>query len=299
VFLAVVIYLAAIAFMQAGVSYIKDTSSTNEIAEAIKLNYQNLPDSMYTLLCSITGGIDWKDAAMPVWHFGWAYGMGFMGFVLVCILGILNIVTSVFVERASNMKRLDRDFAISEELRIMESDIQETMELFQTFDPDENNCLKQEDFHRFLKEEHVMAHFATIGIDVSDPAKFEHLLSPSDAAAGLVSINAFVTGCVSLRGAAKQSDTLSIVLAVQKLEQALHVMKSDVSESVKQMTGFVESRGGASPGHGSPVPQEEGAMNMPANRAGSPYEDRADSRNSGLSAYGMSAIRAGVGSTEV
>ena len=40
-------------------------------------------------------------------------------FYLWLCYGVLNVVTSVFVERAANMKKFDRDFAISEELRVI------------------------------------------------------------------------------------------------------------------------------------------------------------------------------------
>merc|ERR1719238_1402590 len=115
--------------------------------------------SMYTLLCSITGGIDWRDAAVPVWDFGWLYGVGFMGFVLISILGILNVVTSVFVERAQNMKRLDRDFAISEEMHIMEKDVEDTMDVFKELDPDCKGAIAVKDLRKFLQDDHVVAHF--------------------------------------------------------------------------------------------------------------------------------------------
>jgi hypothetical protein len=253
-FLLVVTYLSGVVLAQAATIYIIETSRTNETAEGVREMYSNVFEAMYTLLLSITGGIDWKDAASPVWHFGWVYGWIFMGFVLFSILGILNVVTSVFIERARNMKRFDRDYAISEELHMMERDIEDTMELFSSLAGGKES-IAVSDMHSFLKEPHVIAHFATIGIDVTDPVRFEHLLKEE---AGAVSIQAFVIGCVSLRGMAKQSDTLSIVVAVRKLESVVRHIRDDLHDSLQH-----SRRHGASSGHSRRnAPYAEGAMSV-------------------------------------
>jgi len=269
-FLLVIIYICAVTFMQAAIVYIRDTSRTNSVAQGVKELYDSLPDAMYTMLLCITGGIQWKTAAEPIWHFGWAYGMLFIGFILISILGILNVVTSVFVERATNMKRVDRDFAFLEELQLMEKDVEDTMELFKVLDPDSKNSIWMQDIQKFLKEDRVIAHFAAMGIDVRDTTKFAHLFQEGDS--GMLTMDAFVLGLMSLRGAVRESSTLSVILAVRKLESSLHYVRtnvaSDVDSAVRRMQRLV--------GHNSAAlkieagvnaaPQNEGPMTAPANR---------------------------------
>merc|ERR1719310_1602461 len=89
---------------------------------------------MYYLVAGITGGIDWTDIAWPLWNMNSVYGLCLTLYVLLSILGILNIVTGMFVERASNVSRIDRDFAISDEIQKMEENIMESVKLFVELD---------------------------------------------------------------------------------------------------------------------------------------------------------------------
>lgn len=245
-FLFVITYLCAVAFVQAAIIYIKDISRLDKVARDIEVYYPDCPKAMYTLVASITGGVDWIEVADAIWAFGWVYGLGFIVFVLVSTLGILNVVTSVFVDRARNMKNIDRDYAISEELQAMEKDVKETMELFRVLDPEKKGSISLDDLHMFLSEDRVIAHFATIGVDVTDRQKIEFLLEEKSEencvqGTGTVSINSFVIGCVNLRGGAKQSDTLSIVLAVRRLESKLTSVKMDMDSKHIQIGRLVEA----------------------------------------------------------
>merc|ERR1712196_554409 len=187
-------------------SHIKDTSSTDTIANGIEENFNSLLDTMYTLTACITGGIPWANAAKPIWEFGWPYGATFIGFVLLNILGTLNVIKGIFVERAANMKRHDRDFAISEELHLMEDEIQETMAMFQAMDEQGSGQISVEELERYLQQDRVLAHFAAIGIDVTDRSYISAILSERDKGGdgGSINIKEFVTGCIALRGVAKQ-----------------------------------------------------------------------------------------------
>lgn len=271
VFLLVIVYVCAVAFMQAATIYIKDESRTNAVAQGVRELYDNLPDAMYTMFLCITGGIEWRHAAEPIWALGRVYGSLFVGFIVVSILGIFNVVTSVFVERATTMKRLDRDYAFLEELRIMETDVEDTIGLFKVLDPEGKNNIRVQDVQKFLKNDRIIAHFAAMGVDITDTTKYSNLLQEGDS--GVLNIDSFVLGCMSLRGPVKQSETLSIILAVRKLESSLHYVRtnvaSDVDSAVRRMTRLMASNGpGATPAITglNAAPHNEGPMSMPANR---------------------------------
>jgi hypothetical protein len=234
IFLALVDYLAALAFVQAAVGYIKDESRTNNVARDIGEYYYDVPMAMYTLILSITGGIDWSVAADPVWHFGWLYGAAFLGYVLFALLGILNVVTSVFVEHAANMKSRDHDFAITEELHHMQREIEETSVLFQELDKEGKGEIAVGELHNFLRRDRIIAHFAALGIDVSD-RKFISVAFSGNDKSGNISIRDFVSGCISLRGAAKQSDTLSIVVQVKRLEKVLRKIEHEMVQNFRKL----------------------------------------------------------------
>ena len=41
------------------------------------------------------GGVDWEDAAQPIFKLGWALGLMFAFYVAVSVLCVLNIMTGV------------------------------------------------------------------------------------------------------------------------------------------------------------------------------------------------------------
>merc|ERR1712106_308782 len=106
----------------------------------------------------------------------------------------------VFVERATNMRRIDRDFAMSEEIRQLQSDLEETVGLFDRLDgndPATRGTIQINDLMNFLKEPDVIAHFLMLGIDVADR---QYIASTIDHdATGEIKIENFVHGCVALR----------------------------------------------------------------------------------------------------
>jgi len=222
VFLCLIAYLCAVAFLQAAAIYIWNDAPGQEYMLMIQEMYPNMTTTLYTLLASITGGIDWTEAAEVVWQFGFLYGLGFTLFVFVSILGILNVVTSVFVERASNMKTIDRDYAISEELRRIESDLAETVELFRRLDGDDEESLGTvtlEELLAFLKEPEVIAHFLMLGIDVTDRFYIADILDHDGT--GKIHIEKFVRGCVALSASAKKSDSVAMVNGLKEIKKEL------------------------------------------------------------------------------
>lgn len=235
VLLFIVIYLASVTLVGAAAAYVRENDNAG--AEHIHGMYDSLSNAMYTLFLSITGGMDWVDAASPTWRFGAFYGGAFMSYILFCLLGILNMITSVFIEHSSNMIKHDRDFAVSEEMRSMEAAISDTMALFETLTERGAREITKENLQGILTNGRVIAHFASIGIEISDPAFITHALGGK--VGGLVDIKNFVRGCFSLRGAAKQSDTLYIMLHLQKLEQGLEYMMRDISRNFKAFAPLV------------------------------------------------------------
>jgi hypothetical protein len=161
------------------------------------------------------------------------YGLCLTLYVLLSILGILNIVTGMFVERASNISKIDRDFAISDEIHKMEADIQESVLLFQEMDKDRAGKVDVNTFMEFLTHERVIAYFATLDIDVTDRERLQFLFDVD--ADGRVGLEEFVIGCVRLRGSAKKSDLLSVSMDMQRLSSSIVTLDKTLSTLVRQV----------------------------------------------------------------
>merc|ERR1711879_3769 len=105
-----------------------------------------------------------------LWEMHAVYGVIFLMFVLVSIMGIMNVITAIFVENACNISSIDRDFAIMQHLRVVEGDVQETISLWHELDSEGLGHVSMERFTEFFTDERVIAYFSTLEIDVSEPS---------------------------------------------------------------------------------------------------------------------------------
>jgi len=243
VFLMVITYLCSIVFIQGGILYVTEHSSRSDpVYLALDRYFNTIPQAVYFLTASITGGVDWTEVAYPLFMLGNLYGIGFMAFVLISILGILNVVTGLFVERASNIPRIDRDFAILDQIRNMEADIHETMLLFNELDANNTGLVTLQEFQNSLADERVIAYFATLQIDVTDRNRVGMLFDIDDD--NNISLEEFVVGCVKLRGYAKKTDNASIMVEMGRLHDTILLLDNTIlklSHGVKKQAGDLNS----------------------------------------------------------
>jgi len=168
-----------------------------------------VPTTMYSLLLAISGGVDWMDVVQPLAKISTVYQVLFAFYVLFVIIGVLNVLTSVFVQRASELVKLDRDLVIQCQLVSNETFLKEMKAIFEEVDVDSSGTITWEKFREYLENEHVQAYFATQQLDTSDARQLFNLLD-SDAREE-VKIEDFILGCMRLRGQAKSSDMATLL----------------------------------------------------------------------------------------
>merc|ERR1719156_143848 len=67
--------------------------------------YGSLPRTVFTLYCTISGGIDWNDTVEPLITISPAIALFFSVYIAFAVFCVLNIVTGVFVENATKIIR--------------------------------------------------------------------------------------------------------------------------------------------------------------------------------------------------
>merc|ERR1712232_118567 len=114
--LFMVAYMVAIFFMQAIADHVQTSNTDDEWRQHADSRYGSMHRCLLTLMASFSGGLDWLQAAENLETVGWAYVAVFLFYILFVLIGLLNIVTGVFVESAKNMAQLDSDLVIEQEL---------------------------------------------------------------------------------------------------------------------------------------------------------------------------------------
>jgi hypothetical protein len=207
VLLFVVIFLFSICFMHAATTYVEDGGL--EARDALQANYGSLSQTMYTLLLAISNGADWHQLAAPLGQIHWFYEMLFSFYVLFVVIGVLNVLTSNFVERARELSHLDRDLATQGELASQEAFLTEMRTVFEEVDDEQDGRITWQKFRDYLASEQAQAFFATQQLDTSDAARLFSLMDVDEA--GAVGVEEFTLGCMRLRGPAKSSDVAALL----------------------------------------------------------------------------------------
>jgi len=212
--LLLIMYLFTIIFMHGATLYFQQDSGKEDVRHALEAWYGTVGRSMYSLLLAVTGGEDWYQIAEPLGDINWLYQILFAFYVLFVVIGVLNVLTSAFVQRACELSRLDRDLAIQSELVSDESFVAEMKSIFEEVDAEGTGCIDWEQFRSFIHNEHVQAYFSTQQLDTSDARELFNLLDQDGD--GEVYIEEFILGCKKLRGQAKSSDVATLLRESKK-----------------------------------------------------------------------------------
>lgn len=154
-----------------------------------------LVPSIFSLYCSITGGLDWEMAVRPLMdHVGSEMGVLYVLYITFTVFAMLNVVTGVFIE--SVMKHANRE----NEIRTMAN----VQHLFKHLDVDSRGEITWEKFEQSLHKNEMREFFKTIDVDIRHAKNLFEVLDVD----GSGSINAaeFMDGCLRIWSPTKGLD---------------------------------------------------------------------------------------------
>merc|ERR1712037_256265 len=88
--------------------------------------------------------------AEPLGKIHWGFEVLFIVYVLFVVIGVLNVLTSSFVERARELSRLDRDLATQGELASQEVFLAEMRTIFEEVDDEKDGRITWQKFRDYL-----------------------------------------------------------------------------------------------------------------------------------------------------
>lgn len=219
----------------------------------LRTYYGSLWVALYTLFQSVTGGIDWGEGAEPLMAVGLHPIFLYIAYVALTMFAVLNVVTSVFVQNATKLALQDHDLVIQEQLNDRQAYIRAALGIFAEADSDGNGWITREQFERHLADPRVRAFFSCLELTGLEARRLFDMLDPD--ASGVVDAEQFVTGCMSLRGAAKTMDVAALAFEHRRLAESVHARLDQIlgarggasGDTVAlNLSGTPFSRGGAS-----------------------------------------------------
>eukprot|EP00930_Biecheleria_cincta_P015510 TRINITY_DN12918_c0_g1_i1.p2 TRINITY_DN12918_c0_g1~~TRINITY_DN12918_c0_g1_i1.p2 ORF type:complete len:220 (-),score=48.53 TRINITY_DN12918_c0_g1_i1:149-808(-) len=154
-------------------------------------------------------------------------GLVYCAYVVFCVLAVLNVVTGIFVGSAMKAAKDDQD---SITIRHLEH-------TFDVIDESKSGVICQEDFKQHLETKDMQDLFKSIDLDPSEADCVFKLLDLDNT--GSLDCDAFLNGCLRLRGNAKSLDLLLLLReTTRQFQKQTTLVQSMQSNQKKQLTEY-------------------------------------------------------------
>lgn len=225
VFLLMLIFMFSIFFLNGASDYMKEHNYDDEIRKSFAHWYRSLPQTMYSLLVAISGGTDWIDIMHPVKRISVTYQLVFTFYVLFVTMGVVNVLTGVFMESAADFK--DRDDTVQSEIRRLDNFVEEMLTLYDEFHPEHGGEITWERFQDYLQQEQVEAYLSSHMLETTHAKLLFHLLDHDND--HVITVYEFVIGMLRLKGPAKTYDNRVLLDQVTSLRSSMKEIQTSLS----------------------------------------------------------------------
>eukprot|EP00913_Durusdinium_trenchii_P023613 g22185.t1 len=79
--------------------------------------FGGVSESMLTLFLTVSGGMDWRDALMPLRRVSPVAAVALVMYILLTVFAVVNVVTGVFVNTAIETAMNDKDLAAMKQIQ--------------------------------------------------------------------------------------------------------------------------------------------------------------------------------------
>lgn len=172
--------------------------------------YSTLLHTISTLSMAISGGVDWRDVAIPLAEINIGLGILFGMYIAFAVLCVLNIVTGVFVDNATKTAQKDEDRLLMEDVDARKHWYSEVKRIFLEADSDNSGTLDWPKFERCVSDPRVQMLFRKVGVDMEAecPRGFFDLLD--FAGEGKIDLDDFAMALQHLHGNARSIDLVRV-----------------------------------------------------------------------------------------
>lgn len=224
VLLLFVIYVFGVWFT----SYVQSTNENLPPETVLGLDryFGSLSKSMLSLWMSITGGFNWFYIVDPLYQTDTWLAALFLAYIAITVLGVMNIVTSVFVESAMRSTQHYRDLLLQEKSRAKEVFAKHLREIFCSIDVDKSGMITLKELKQFLADEtlDLQEYLDALELNAEDAKALFKLLDTD--CSGEIDIDEFCDGCLKLKGEAKSFDINCLIFESKRVDTKLtHVMQ--------------------------------------------------------------------------
>ncbi|CAJ1428406.1 unnamed protein product [Effrenium voratum] len=244
--LAVIMFIFAVYLMQRMTPYL--SSSPRDALWEVQWSYfQNTGRTMYVLLMAGTGGKNWEEVYELIAPLGADCAIAFTFYLLFFMLGVMNIITGVFVENSAVLFKPDDSEVLDESLRQVKEDIEQVTAII-TFLADESGQLSVDEFLSAVQQESFEFALRTLGVDLRMPEHYFRTLADV-MEKDVFSVEEFVAHIVQMKGSTSRADVQSLLLETAVLQREMRQCDTSLRQILQLLRladqgGHVEMPGG-------------------------------------------------------
>jgi len=234
VLLFMIIYVFGLAFTMETLDHIESAEGLGQ-SDVAKLTYEwgSLDVSMYTLFQSISGGVSWRDPAVPLQSISILPTALFAVYIAFVYFAVLNVVTGVFVSSAVETTQRNPDLVAKSIIDNRRACADKLQQLFGALDEDGSGLITIDELELIAEDDLVKAYFQALQIDFRDAWTLFKLIDHSND--GAIKLDDFLKGCEKLRGAATSMEMAEMSYDVRKLTHKVQML----TEFMKTASGSI------------------------------------------------------------
>lgn len=181
-----------------------DTEQDPEWAQQLLPMFSSFGDAMISLLALIIGGMEWYDPYKAFSDMSILAASVLLFYVVVIVLGVLNVIAAVFVEAAISKAKTDHHLSLAEEHEVHKEMADELIRVFHAIDTDSSGVMTLQEWLTFISTEAGQQFRILYDVDSQQAADLFKVLDIDDS--GAILIEEFVVGFMKVNGAVSKFD---------------------------------------------------------------------------------------------
>mmetsp|Transcript_137050 Transcript_137050/g.242239 ORF Transcript_137050/g.242239 Transcript_137050/m.242239 type:complete len:596 (-) Transcript_137050:47-1834(-) len=208
-------------------------NSMRATIQDLSLRYGDLPSTLYTLFLCLSNGISWDYAYEPLSLMGLGYGYCFLAYIVISLFGVLNVVTSIFVESVIRSAQHHKDVIVQDKEKEKYIAVRHMQEVFRQVDFDGSGHVTSEELEHFLGAPDLRRYMEALDVSAEDTRLLFRLLDRDGS--HVIDIDEFCEGCLRLKGNARSIDMQTLIFQMKNFLSKWAEFTEFVAEGFDQL----------------------------------------------------------------
>jgi len=241
VLLTIIMYVVGVTLTQVVIEHFNQMGPQGQRHEGLDRFFSSLDSTMFTLFESISGGLSWDEATRSLGEVSFLLVWLYTAYIAFTCFAVLNVVTGVFCHSAIESAQKNPDVIAQALIANQKMYIKNIERLFAQVDADKSAVISFAEFEKVVTDPTSRAYMAAMEIEAMDAWTLFKLLDTDKD--GVIELEEFVTGCLQLKGVAKNVEIANVTYGLNKLERKLGKLSACLEE-IRRGLGLLHARDG-------------------------------------------------------